>query len=125
MEKAGVIYVEGDVEINGSGVNSSAGCIVATGDIKFNGSDVNFNSASTPICLYSTNGDITFNGGKADIYGIVYAPKGTVTFNGQGGNVYGRLIGDYVNIHGAIHIESGTRELSSVSSTIRSYSLVE
>lgn len=118
------IYVDGNVTISGTGVCSTAGCILATGNITFNGSNVTLNSSS-PLCLYSSNGNITFDGGSSNVYGIVYAPEGKVTFNGSGGDIYGRLIGDVVDINGAINIVSSDDDLISIDGTEKKYRLVE
>lgn len=125
-----VIYVEGNITITGSGVNT-AGTIIATGKITFNGSGVSMNTTSTPLCLCSlyegekNDISIEFNGGGSNLYGILYAPNGVIEFDGGSGVLYGRAIGDIVRTRGPIHVEASTDELSSLPSTEKSYRLVE
>jgi Flp pilus assembly protein TadG len=102
-----VIYVEGTVTTNGSGVWSASGCIIATDDIIFNGSYVTIGDA-VPVCLYSSAGNINLNGGSSNIDGIVWAPTGTVTFNGSGGVLSGRICGDVVALNGNMTIDSSS-----------------
>lgn len=94
--------IDGNLVINGSGVNAT-GAIFTTEDIEFNGSDVNM-SSSDSVCFCSINGDITFNGGKGDVTGILYAPNGTITLNGNAGIFYGSIVGDQISCNGGINI---------------------
>lgn len=94
--------IDGNLVINGSGINATGG-IFTTGGMEFNGSDVNMN-ASDSVCFYSINGDITFNGGKGDVTGILYAPNGTITLNGNSGIFYGSIVGNQISCNGGINI---------------------
>lgn len=96
------VYFEGNVVINGSGI-TSIGCFIASGNITFHGSGVNM-TASSAICLCSTNGNITFDGGGEDIYGLIYAPKGMVTFNGKSDRMFGSIVGNEINSNGGMNI---------------------
>lgn len=122
FSKGGVIYVNGNFTVTGSGVCINAGSICATGNITFDGSKVTL-QGSSPICLYSVNGNVTFDGSKAALYGIIYAPNGTATFNGQGGNIYGRVYGNVVNFNGAVNVVASTKDFDSI--PVHDYKLVE
>ncbi|MGE5629000.1 MAG: pilus assembly protein TadG-related protein [Solirubrobacterales bacterium] len=93
----GPIYVEGGITINGR--IKGKGIICSSGKIDAQ----NANQANTDsICFYSKNGDITFNGGTGNIYGILYAPNGTVRDNGgPNGSLHGRIIAKNVDCNGA------------------------
>jgi len=96
------IMIDGNLTINGSGVNS-CGNLIVTGDITFNGGDVSMGDSSS-VCLFSLNGNITFNGGDGNVRGILYAPSGTITMNGGNGIFYGSIIANVVASNGGINI---------------------
>lgn len=96
------IYFDGNLTINGSGITTT-GCIITSGNITFHGSGVNMASTS-PLCLCSLNGNITFDGGGEDIYGIIYAPHGTVTLNGKSDRMYGSIVANEINSNGGMNI---------------------
>lgn len=110
------ILINGNLVINGSGVNST-GSIITTGDMVFNGSNVNMN-ASASVCFCSLNGNITFNGGNGNVNGILYAPSGTITLNGSNGVFYGSIVGDMVTCDGGINIAYNSQVAESVPLTI-------
>lgn len=119
-----VIYVDGDIDINGTGVNSSTGSIIATGDITFNGSAVTITDDSRPICLYSTEGNIVLDGQGAKLYGTIWAPNGTVTLNGSEQEVVGKIYGNQVDINGGkLQVTYKTDDMSGF--VIKKYKLVE
>lgn len=97
-----LIYIDGEVEINGTGINTS-GALITSGDITFNGGKVNMSSSLT-MALCSLEGDITFNGGKGDINGLIYAPKGTVNLNGGGGIINGSVMADIIDSSGGVEV---------------------
>lgn len=97
-----VIYINGNLKINATGVNTAV-CVIVEGDITFDGEGVTM-TASTSMCLYSRTGDITTNGAHASIYGMLYAPNGTVTMNGNGGVIYGSIISDEINCNGGVTV---------------------
>lgn len=111
-----VVLINGNLVINGSGVNST-GSIMTTGDMVFNGGNVNM-SASDSVCFYSMNGNITFNGGNGNVNGILYAPLGTITLNGSSGVFYGSIVGDLVNCDGGINLAYNEKAAESVPLTI-------
>ena len=117
-----VIYVDGTVTTNGTGVSAHSGCIIATGNITFDGSKVAL-STTSPICLYSSAGDVTLNGGGSSISGIVWAPFGSAEFNGNGGELTGRVYGNQVKLAGSIEIDSSMSQLPSL--PVKTYKLVE
>jgi Flp pilus assembly protein TadG len=88
------IYVYGNVTINGNHI-SGVGTILATGSITVTGNKFKTNE-SDEVCLYSANGNITFNKNDAVIYGIIYAPNGTITFEKNNPVVHGRIVGSQV-----------------------------
>jgi len=94
-----VIYVEGDVTTNGTGVMAERGTIIATGDITFNGSEV-ITTSDSDICFYSIGGNITLDGQGAELYGAVWAPTGVVSFNGGNQTITGKVYGNEVDING-------------------------
>ncbi|MDD4766786.1 MAG: pilus assembly protein TadG-related protein [Desulfotomaculaceae bacterium] len=119
-----VIYVEGNVTTNGSGVCASAGSIIATGNITFNGSDVTLTQTS-PICFYTSGvgSTVTLNGSGCDLYGAVWAPKGTVAFNGQGQKITGKVYGDKVTFAGAVTVNYSNDD--AIDFPIKTFRLVE
>ncbi|WP_027399984.1 Tad domain-containing protein [Anaerovorax odorimutans] len=110
------LIIDGNLIINGSGVNST-GSIITTGNIIFNGSDVNMTSSNS-VCFCSLNGDITFNGGSGNVNGILYTPYGTITLNGSGGTFYGCIIGDLVTCDGGINLTYNSQVVNSLPLTI-------
>jgi Flp pilus assembly protein TadG len=94
-----VIYVDGNVTTNGTGVMAERGTIIATGDITFNGSEV-ITTLTSDICFYSIGGNITLNGQGAELYGAIWAPTGIVTFNGSNQTITGKVYGNEVDING-------------------------
>lgn len=110
------VLINGNLVINGSGVNST-GSIITAGDIVFNGSNVTMTSSAS-VCFCSLNGDITFNGGNGNVNGILYAPMGTITLNGSGGIFYGSIVGDLVTCDGGINLSYDAKAANSVPLTI-------
>ncbi|HEX2986452.1 MAG TPA: pilus assembly protein TadG-related protein [Caproiciproducens sp.] len=97
-----VVYYNGSLTIDGSGINSS-GCMIVSGDITFHGSGVSMSSAAS-VCLCSLNGNITFDGGGESMSGIIYAPNGTVTLNGKSDQLYGSIIANEINSNGGMNV---------------------
>lgn len=100
-------YIDGNVTIaTNPGQYSEiimSGGVIASGNIVYNGSQVSMDGQKS-LCLCSTFGNIEFNGGDADICGIVYAPNGTVTLNGTGGKIYGSVIADIIDSNGGMNV---------------------
>lgn len=121
-----VIYVDGNVNTNGTGVeintNTYSGTIVATGDITFDGSHVTL-TQNSPICFYSLHGDITLNGSGATLYGAVWALEGEAAFNGTGSTLIGKLYGYTVKMAGGIKVQYKTDDFPEF--IIKKYRLVE
>lgn len=74
----GYYYTKGDLSINGTDFTGDA-VIIAKGNITYNVDSLN--AGSGRVLLYSENGNITINGTKIGINGILYAPKGKVSIN--------------------------------------------
>lgn len=117
-----VIYVEGTVTTNGTGVCASAGSIIATGNITFNGSDVTLTQTS-PICFYSVGGNIRLDGNGCELYGAVWAPNGTVDFNGSDQKITGKIYGNEVTFAGPVTVNYSNNNLPDF--PIKTYRLVE
>lgn len=100
-------YIDGNVTIASKPGQYSeiamAGGLIATGNIVYDGSQVSM-AAQKSLCLCTTGGNIEFNGGDADIRGILYAPNGSVTLNGTGGKIYGSVIADIINSNGGMNV---------------------
>jgi Flp pilus assembly protein TadG len=96
------VYFDGNVVINGSGITST-GSMIASGDITFHGSGVNMTSAAA-VCLCSLNGNVNFDGGGEEMYGLIYAPNGTVTLNGKSDRMFGSIIANEINSNGGMNI---------------------
>lgn len=111
-----LVYIDGDVEINGTGINAS-GALVTTGDITFNGGDVNM-SSSVSVALCSLSGDVTFNGGKGDVNGLIYAPNGTVNLNGKGGIISGSIIADIIDSSGGVEVHFDASAANTMPATV-------
>ncbi|HCP15800.1 MAG TPA: hypothetical protein DIT32_08650 [Peptococcaceae bacterium] len=102
-----LIYIDGELIISSkpglySEISTSGG-IITSGNTTYNGSQVSIDGLKS-LCLCSTGGDITFNGGSADIRGIVFAPNGTVTLDGRGGILNGRVIANIINSNGGLNV---------------------
>lgn len=111
-----IVLIDGNLTINGSGINST-GSIITTGEMVFNGGNVNMNTSNS-VCFYSMNGNITFNGGNGNVNGILYAPTGTVRLNGSSGVFYGSIVGDLVTCDGGINLAYDAQVAQSVPLTI-------
>jgi len=95
------IYVQGDnntITVNGSGFTAT-GAVMADGNITINGGGTA--SGDSQVCFYSKNGDITLNGSKNGLNGVLYAPNGKITINGSEGNIKGSVVGNEVRINGS------------------------
>ena len=66
-----VLIVDGDINMNGTPLDSSSGC---------------------PAAIMSKRGNITVNGGGASFTGILYAPQGDVTLNGNEAEYNGSIV---------------------------------
>ncbi|CZQ80916.1 Hypothetical protein Tpal_134 [Trichococcus palustris] len=88
--------------------------VVATGNITANSAA---QTSADSVTFYSINGNITFNGGTSEIYGILYAPNGTVTDNGgPNGHINGRIIAKIVDVNGAkFSVDASSNDLDSLS----------
>jgi len=106
----GLYYVEGDVNISGSGISGNV-TIVAEGDINISGSG----HALAPYCdklLFFSNeqysgavrcnrGVVSISGsGNVSFGGFVYAPNGKIDVSGSG-NISGSFVGNSVDITGS------------------------
>lgn len=111
-ESGDPIFIDGNLEINGTGV-AGTGCIIVTGNITFNGGDVDMDS-NDAVCLASLHGDITFNGGDGDVTGILFAPEGTVTMNGKSGVLKGSIIAEVIDSNGGLTIYFDSKAQNSV-----------
>lgn len=110
------IFIDGDVTFSGSGFNGT-GCIIASGDITFNGSSIN-SSVGNSVCFYSIGGNITINGSKSEIDGILYAPEGSININASSITVHGRIIGNEIAVNtSSFNIISSDTDLKSIDTT--------
>lgn len=109
---SGDIYFIGDLTITARIPGDRV--VVATGDITANSAA---QTSADSVTFYSINGDITFNGGTSEIYGILYAPNGTVTDNGgPNGHINGRIIAKIVNANGSkFSVDASASDLDSLS----------
>jgi Flp pilus assembly protein TadG len=108
------IYVEGNVQVAGS-TFSGAGTICATGDINMSGSLLEAN-ASTAVCLYSKNGNISLSTSGLTINGTLYAPNGKIGIYASNINIYGRVIAKEILITGSnVNIITGSSDLGFLS----------
>lgn len=108
----GDIYFIGDLTITAHIPGDRV--VVATGNIDANSAA---QTSADSVTFYSINGDITFNGGTSEIYGILYAPNGTVTDNGgPNGHINGRIIAKVVNTNGSkFSVDASPNDLDSLS----------
>ena len=95
----GYYYTKDDLNINGTDFTGDA-VIVAKGNITYNVDSLN--SESGRVLLYSENGNITINGTKIGINGIIYAPKGKVSLNANEVTLNGRIVADNFSYKGSI-----------------------
>ncbi len=95
----GYYYTNGDLDINGTDFTGDA-VIVAKGNITYNVDSLNAESGR--VLLYSENGNITINGTKIGINGIIYAPKGKVSINANEVTLNGRIVADKFSYSGSI-----------------------
>ena len=107
----GDIYFIGDLTITAHIPGDRV--VVATGNIDANSAA---QTSADSVTFYSINGDITFNGGTSEIYGILYAPNGTVTDNGgPNGHINGRIIAKVVNTNGSkFSVDASSNDLDSL-----------
>lgn len=96
----------GSITFSGSSFNSK-GYIIASKDITFNTDSI---GSSKGIVICSENGNITVNGSKTVLTGILYAPKGTVTINAADFKLNGRIIADKIIIRGKNIEVTGSKE---------------
>ena len=98
----GYYYSEEDITINGTTFTGDA-VIVAKGDITYNVESLNDDEEATGrILLYSEEGNITINGSKIKVNGILYAPNGRVSFNTYDTTINGRIVADEFSYSGSI-----------------------
>ncbi|MDY6339365.1 MAG: cellulose binding domain-containing protein, partial [Saccharofermentans sp.] len=95
----GYYYTKGDLNINGTDFTGDA-VIVAKGNITYNVDSLNAESGR--VLLYSENGNVTINGTKIGINGIIYAPKGKVSLNANEVTLNGRIVADKFSYNGSI-----------------------
>ncbi len=94
VELDGVLFVEGNVKLNGSLI-SGVGTIIATGDIEISGSGISYATSSDAVCLYAGN-QIEISGSNVNIDGILYAPNNQIQISSSNTIVRGAVIGDMV-----------------------------
>ncbi|MBQ0011372.1 MAG: cellulose binding domain-containing protein, partial [Clostridiales bacterium] len=93
-------YYSQSGNLNISGTQFSGDCVIITdGDITYN---VDTLSGEGRVVLFSRNGNVTINGSKISINGIIYAPKGSVNINAYDTSFNGRIIADKFNYQGSI-----------------------
>ncbi len=98
----GFYYTEDSVTINAASFTGDA-VIVSKGDITYNVESLNDGEEPTGrILLYSEEGDITINGSKIVINGILYAPCGSVYINAYDTTINGRIVADGFRYNGSI-----------------------
>ncbi|SEV81218.1 Cellulose binding domain-containing protein, partial [Ruminococcaceae bacterium KH2T8] len=99
---SGYYYSEDDITINGTTFTGDV-IIVSKGDITYNVESLNYGEEATGrILLYSEEGDITINGSRIEINGMLYAPNGRVSFNTYDTTINGRIIADEFSYSGSI-----------------------
>ncbi|SEV82810.1 RHS repeat-associated core domain-containing protein [Ruminococcaceae bacterium KH2T8] len=99
---SGYYYSEDDITINGTTFTGDV-IIVSKGDITYNVETLNYGEEATGrILLYSEEGDITINGSRIEINGMLYAPNGRVSFNTYDTTINGRIIADEFSYSGSI-----------------------
>ena len=107
------IIVNGDVSFSSSRFVGK-GYIISTGDIKYNVASLNGNN-NYKLLMCSEKGDITINGSRIVVNGILYAPKGTVRINAASLTLNGRIIADKIQFNGStINIESSDSDLDMI-----------
>ena len=98
----GYYYSEDDITINGTDFTGDA-VIISQGNITYNVDTLNAEEEITgKILLYSEEGNITINGTKIGICGILYAPQGSVTINAYDTTINGRIVADQFSYSGSI-----------------------
>ena len=98
----GYYYSEDDITINGTDFTGDA-VIISQGNITYNVDTLNAEEEITgKILLYSEEGNITINGTKIGICGILYAPQGRVSINAYNTTINGRIVADKFSYSGSI-----------------------
>ncbi len=104
----GLIYVDGDVDLNKLEVDQAKGItIVATGEIKFTNQvksqviDAYLSNGLLFFSMYEatncgTTGGISISGSNHRLYGLLYAPHGPISISGSDVRIEGALIADTV-----------------------------
>jgi len=112
-----IIYVEGNVNINGE-IRIASGCSVSLyvgGNTSIAGNGVvNESRDPSKFVLYGSGKcDLT---GSSDFYGVVYAPEVNIKVTG-GAKVYGCLIGNTVKVSGGgeVHYDERVADLANAS----------
>ena len=97
------IHITGSLTFNGNASSSYAAefpiVLIVDGNINLNGTPLD-STEDCPICVISTKGDITVNGGGACYTGIIYAPKGDVTLNGNEAEFRGSVVAQNIRKSG-------------------------
>ena len=77
----GFYYSEDSITISGTNFTGDA-VIISKGDITYNVESLNAGQEATGrVLLYSDEGNITINGSKIELNGLLYAPNGKVSIN--------------------------------------------
>ena len=98
----GFYYTEDNITINGTTFTGDA-VIVARGDITYNVNSLTADEEATGrILLYSEEGNITINGSRIEVNGILYAPQGRVSINAYNTTINGRIVADRFSYNGSI-----------------------
>ncbi len=116
------IYSSGGIQVAAC-TFTGQGSICAEKNIQLSGNTVK-NTASSAVCIYSVNGDISFATSGLTIYGTLYAPNGTIGIYASNTTIYGRVIAKNIIITGSnVKIISGSNDLNFLSGG--SVSLIE
>ncbi len=92
----GTVYVMGEVKVSGSGgINANGYAIVAEGNIDFSGSG----DRDKVSIIMSLNGNIEITG-SGDTNAIIYAPNGEIKLAGSGDR-YGSIVGNEIDLSGS------------------------
>ena len=101
-----VLASQGSITFSGGG-NRYGGYIIANqGSVTFDGggNTLSPDLKGLTIAAFATSqgqhGNITFNGGGGNNYGLLYAPQGHIAFNGGGGTFRGAIIGNTLDFNG-------------------------
>lgn len=98
---AGVVFAEGDLNVNADGLTGNWAFVSATGDVNLAGNGHQLDSALGSVLVIAYLGNVSIPASNATLMGESHAPGGVIDVNGSGNCLIGPLCASQVVVSGS------------------------